>query len=116
MLGPVKIEACDFLAGGSPMMAENATCDVCGIDKKKASHWFMAIEEKGTLRLSAWSVLNAKRLAMKHLCGQACVHRLVDVFLAGRSINDLTPELFAKAAEKASTDQADNQESALSVN
>jgi len=98
------------------MMSENATCDVCGIDKKKASHWFMAVEEKGALRLSAWSVLNPKRLSMKHLCGQACVHRLVDVFLAGRSIHDLTPEVFAKAAEKASTDPPDNEDTALYAN
>jgi hypothetical protein len=98
------------------MMAENAMCDVCGIDKKKANHWFMAFEDKGVLRLSPWSGLNPKRLSMKHLCGQACVHRLVDVFLAGHSVNELTPDVFSKAAANAPNDQIDNRESEVPVN
>jgi hypothetical protein len=90
------------------MMYENVTCDVCGIDKKKANHWFMVFEDKGTLRVGAWNVLSPKRLSMKHLCGQACVHRLVDVFLAGHSVNDVSPEVFAKLAENAAGSDLDH--------
>ena len=67
------------------MIRQTITCDICGVHKIEANHWFTAIEHKGTLRLSAWGVLNSVRPDMKHLCGEKCVHRLLDEFLAGRT-------------------------------
>jgi hypothetical protein len=65
------------------MIRQTITCDVCGVHKIEANHWFMAFEHKGTLKLSAWGALNRVRPDMKHLCGEKCVHRLLDEFLAG---------------------------------
>jgi hypothetical protein len=67
------------------MIHETATCDICGTDKKEANNWFMALEEKGTVKLSAWGGLKRGRSVIKHLCGQSCVHRFVDDFLARHS-------------------------------
>ncbi len=65
------------------MIRQTVTCDICGIHKFEANHWFMAVENKGTLKISPWGVLNSVRPRMKHLCGQKCLHQFVDDFLAG---------------------------------
>jgi hypothetical protein len=65
------------------MIRQTVTCDICGIHKFEANHWFMAVEHQGTLKISPWGVLNSVRPRMKHLCGQKCLHQFVDDFLAG---------------------------------
>ena len=65
------------------MIRETVTCDICGVHKFEANHWFMVVENKGSLKISPWGVPNSMRPQMKHLCGQKCVHRFVDDFLAG---------------------------------
>jgi hypothetical protein len=90
------------------MIYENLRCDICGIDKKETNHWFVAFEDKGALKLSAWVAVKQKRKVMKHLCGHRCVHRLIDVFLAGNSINQLSPDVSAKATTGAFSDQIDS--------
>ena len=75
------------------MIRQTVTCDVCGVHKFEANHWFMAFEQKGTLKISAWGGLNSMRPSMKHLCGQKCVHRFVDDFLAGRPGGGIVPEV-----------------------
>jgi hypothetical protein len=93
------------------MIREHVTCDICGIDKKEANHWFTAYEEKGTLKLNA-GVLKRKHPATKHLCGQGCVHRFIDDFLAGHCLNDgvPVPETSAEVGENSPTGQADSEE------
>jgi len=90
------------------MIYDNIRCDVCGIEKKEANHWFTAYEDKGALSLSA-GVLNRKRLILKHLCGQACVHRLMDVFMAGHSISDVSPNVSVEVAEGVLNGQTDSR-------
>ena len=81
------------------MIRQTVTCDVCGVHKFEANHWFMAFEQKGTLRIGAWGRLNSIRPSMKHLCGQKCVHRFVDDFLAGHPGSGIAPEVTLQAGD-----------------
>jgi len=58
------------------------SCDICATEKKQTNHWFVAFEQGGELRVSGWSSRNRLRPGMKHLCGQTCLHKLVDEFMA----------------------------------
>jgi hypothetical protein len=61
------------------------TCDICGSEKQQTNHWFVACDHNGELRLAAWEGQRVRRSGLKHLCGQKCVHRLLDDFMAGHS-------------------------------
>jgi hypothetical protein len=61
------------------------SCDICGSEKKQTNHWFVAYEQKGELRLSGWQSKHTMRAKAKHLCGQKCVHRLLDEYMAAVS-------------------------------
>jgi hypothetical protein len=58
------------------------SCDICGSEKKQTNHWFVAYDQGGELRVSGWSTRNKLRPGSKHLCGQTCLHKLVDNFMA----------------------------------
>jgi hypothetical protein len=58
------------------------SCDLCGNEKKQTNHWFVAYEQGEELRVSGWSSRNRLRPGTKHLCGQTCLHKLVDEFMA----------------------------------
>jgi len=58
------------------------SCDICGTEKKQTNHWFVAYEAAGELRVSGWGSRNRLRPGMKHLCGQTCLHKLMDDFMA----------------------------------
>jgi hypothetical protein len=58
------------------------SCDICGSEKRQTNHWFVAYELGGELRMSGWSSRRRLRPDAKHLCGQTCLHKLVDEFLA----------------------------------
>jgi hypothetical protein len=57
------------------------SCDICGTEKRQTNHWFVAYEQAGELRVSAWGA-QKRRSSTKHLCGQTCLHKLVDDFMA----------------------------------
>jgi hypothetical protein len=61
------------------------SCDICATEKRQTNHWFVAYEQGGELRVSGWSSRHRLRPGAKHLCGQTCLHKLVDDFVA-RSI------------------------------
>ncbi len=65
------------------MIRQTITCDTCGIERKQANHWFEAFEHEGELRIRGLLPTKTTRPGLKHLCGQTCLHRLVDDFLAG---------------------------------
>lgn len=46
------------------------------------NHWFVACGHGAELRVSGWSAGKRLRAGAKHLCGQTCLHKLVDEFLA----------------------------------
>jgi hypothetical protein len=58
------------------------SCDICASEKKQTNHWFVAYEQTGELRVSGWNSRNRLRPGSKHLCGQTCLHKLVDEFMA----------------------------------
>jgi hypothetical protein len=58
------------------------SCDICGTEKKQTNHWFVAYDHGGELRLGGWKSRNRMRPGAKHLCGQTCLHKLVDEFMA----------------------------------
>jgi hypothetical protein len=78
------------------------SCDICASEKKQTNHWFVAYESGGELRVSGWSSRNRLRPGSKHLCGQTCLHKLVDDFMA-RAIAVRAPS--AAAAEEAEVAQ-----------
>ncbi len=67
---------------GAAMIRQAISCDICGSEKQQTNHWFVAYESAGELRLAAWHGLKNKRAMVKHLCGQKCVYRLLDEFMA----------------------------------
>jgi hypothetical protein len=58
------------------------SCDICGAEKRQTNHWFVAYEQAGELRVSGWTSRHRSRPGSKHLCGQTCLHKLVDDFMA----------------------------------
>lgn len=64
------------------MIRQAISCDICGSEKRQTNHWFVAFEQGGELRLGGWTSRNRAKPGSKHLCGQTCVHKLVDEFMA----------------------------------
>jgi hypothetical protein len=63
------------------LIRQSVSCDVCGTEKRQTNHWFVALEVSGELRLSALNIRSRSRADAKHLCGQKCLHKLVDDFM-----------------------------------
>jgi len=64
------------------VIRQAVSCDICGSEKKQTNHWFVAYDQGGELRVGGWSSRNRLRPGSKHLCGQTCLHKLVDDFMA----------------------------------
>ena len=64
------------------MIRQAISCDICGTEKKQTNHCFVAHDQGGELRVSGWNSRNRLRPGSKHLCGQTCLHKLVDEFMA----------------------------------
>jgi hypothetical protein len=61
------------------------------MEKKQTNHWFVAYDQGGELRVSGWNSRNRLRPGSKHLCGQTCLHKLVDDFMA-RALTTRVPQ------------------------
>lgn len=86
------------------MIRQAITCDICGTEKRQTNHWFVVYEQAGELRVSAWGTQGRLRPSTKHLCGQTCLHKLVDDFMA-RSV--------AARVHAAAAAEADPESSAM---
>jgi hypothetical protein len=64
------------------MIRQAISCDICAAEKRQTNHWFVAYEQGGELRVSGWTSRHKLRPDSKHLCGQTCLHKLVDEFMA----------------------------------
>jgi hypothetical protein len=82
------------------------SCDICATEKKQTNHWFVAYEQGGELRVSGWQSRNRLRPGSKHLCGQTCLHKLVDEFIA---------KAIAVKGQAATADAAEVHEQAVGV-
>jgi hypothetical protein len=67
------------------------SCDVCGGEKRLTNHWFVAHDQNGELRVSGWNSRNRLRPGSKHLCGQTCLHKLLDDFISSTIAVKLQP-------------------------
>ncbi len=79
----VGIRAASAIEGEKRVIRQTISCDICGAEKKETNHWFVALEQSGELRLGTWATFGKGRSGSKHLCGQTCLHKLVDDFMAG---------------------------------
>ena len=84
--GRGRRESAEAARGGAArehtVIRQAISCDICGTEKRQTNHWFVAYEQAGELRVSPWGSRNRLRPGMKHLCGQTCLHKLVDDFMA----------------------------------
>jgi hypothetical protein len=64
------------------MIRQAISCDICGAEKRQTNHWFVAYAHAGELRISGLTG-GRMRAGTKHLCGQTCLHKLLDEFIAG---------------------------------
>jgi hypothetical protein len=64
------------------MIRQAISCDICAAEKRQTNHWFVAYEQGGELRVSGWTSRHRLRPDSKHLCGQTCLHKLVDEYMA----------------------------------
>lgn len=64
------------------MIRQAISCDICATEKRQTNNWFVAFEQGGELRVSGFNSRNRLRPGSKHLCGQTCLHKLVDEFMA----------------------------------
>ena len=65
------------------MIRQAISCDICGAEKKQTNHWFVVHTHGGELRVAGWNANGRMRAGAKHLCGQVCLHKLMDEFIAG---------------------------------
>lgn len=91
------------------MIRQAISCDICGTEKKQTNHWFVAYDQGGELRVSGWSSRNKLRAGSKHLCGQTCLHKLVDDFMAKALVARAQPA----AADEAEAEQAVGADASL---
>ncbi|MGD0829703.1 MAG: hypothetical protein ABR907_02085 [Terracidiphilus sp.] len=80
------------------MIRQAISCDICGTEKRQTNHWFVAYDQGGELRVSEWNSRKGLRPESKHLCGQTCLHKLVDEFMA-RAMQARTPQATVEVDE-----------------
>jgi hypothetical protein len=88
------------LKGETRLIRQAISCDICGTEMQHPTHWFVAYDQGAELRLSGWNSRSRLRAGAKHLCGQTCLHRLVDDFMA-RTLSARAPS----AADKNATEE-----------
>jgi len=91
------------------------SCDICGSEKKQTNHWFVAYDQGGELRVSGWSSRNRLRPGSKHLCGQTCLHKLMDDFLA-KVLTTRAPRVAALETDDEFLEQAVSSDTSLTAN
>jgi hypothetical protein len=69
------------------------SCDICGRDKQQTNHWFVAYEHGVELRVRGWSAQARMSAKAKHLCGQTCLHKLVDEYMARALAERIVPRI-----------------------
>lgn len=89
------------------MIRQAISCDICGNEKRQTNHWFVAYEHAGELRVSGWNSRARSRAGTKHLCGQTCVHKLVDEFIARAEVARPQAGTSAGSEDKSAAEKTD---------
>lgn len=76
------MDAGNAARGETRVIRQAISCDICGTDMQQTTHWFLAYDQGAELRVSGWKTHTRLRSGAKHLCGQTCLHKLVDEFMA----------------------------------
>ena len=73
---------------GDMTWTETFNCDICGKQKGTVDHWWLAwsepfvphaeAPERHMLKVYPWENMLAHDANARHLCGQACLQKLVD--------------------------------------
>jgi hypothetical protein len=92
-----QLGTCNAQTEGITVIRQAISCDICGTEKRQTNHWFVAYEQAGELRIGGWTSRHRLRAGAKHLCGQTCLHKLVDEFMA--KCMDPRPRRAAEPAE-----------------
>jgi hypothetical protein len=87
------------LEGETRVIRQAISCDICGTEMQHPTHWFVAYDQGPELRLSGWNSRSRLRAGAKHLCGQTCLHKLVDDFMA-RTLSARAPYAADKSAKE----------------
>jgi hypothetical protein len=64
------------------MIRQVVFCDICGTEKEQTNHWYVAYDQGNEFHVSGWSPSSPVQAGAKHLCGQNCLHKMLDEFLA----------------------------------
>ena len=64
------------------MIRQVISCDICGTQMENSNHWFVAFHRGEELRIGRWNARTPLRKDARHLCGQTCLHKLVDEIMA----------------------------------
>ncbi len=90
------------LEGETRVIRQTISCDICGAEMQRTNHWFVASDQGVELRVSGWNPRSRPRAGAKHLCGQTCLHKLVDDFMARTLFarGPATPEKRATQAKR----------------
>ena len=85
------------------MIRQAISCDICGTEMQNSNHWFVVYDRGVEFRMSRWNARTRLRAGARHLCGQTCLHKLVDDFMA-RTLSERSPAAIAEkpAVEKKS--------------
>jgi hypothetical protein len=94
------------------LIRQAISCDICGTEKKQTNHWFVAYDQGGELRVSGWNTRNRLRPGSKHLCGQTCLHKLVDDFMA-KALAPRVPRASESDAGERAMEQAASADTSL---
>ena len=99
------------------MIRQAISCDICGAEKRQTNHWFVAYTHGGEMRVTGWNANSRLRTGSKHLCGQTCLHKLVDEFIAGNMSNRVQPvaDAIVKDEPAATTDTSLTSKAAYAV-
>ena len=78
---------------GDMTWTETFNCDICGKQKGTVDHWWLAwsepflphaeAPERPMLKVYPWENMLAHDADARHLCGQACLQKLVDRWMNG---------------------------------
>jgi hypothetical protein len=97
------------------MIRQAINCDMCGAEKQSVtSHWFVAYEQDGELKLRGWEAPKNSRKNVKHLCGQKCAQRLTANFtaavMAAGHVSETEKESVSDMVEQAAAASYDREE------
>jgi hypothetical protein len=81
------------------------SCDICGREMQNPNHWFVVYDRGPEFRMTRWNTRTRLRPEARHLCGQTCLHKLVDDFMA-RTISERTSTATADKADQPQPEKA----------